>query len=131
MFSLPAHVARFDTRVWARWIHQEEGSLGLDLRETADGAAVEIGGLKPDTQAIAHSAVLEIGLVLTGIVFEKIIGHPSRPLKLRFEAAGSLPEAAQVEIVVTFTKEGSVGLDLTVRTACPCIPKERAQCTAL
>jgi hypothetical protein len=113
------------------------------LRETADGAAVEIGGLKPDTQAIAHSAVLEIGMILTGIgnadvkgfpiefVFEKIIGHPSRPLKLRFEAAGSLPEAAQVEIVVTFTKEGSVGLDLTVRTACPCIPKERAQCTAL
>lgn len=92
----------------------EPGSIGIDLRETENGQNVEVGALKLDTQAMQHRGQLFEGLILTGIgtedvsmwsiddVVDRIIDS-GRPLKLRF---------AQPRITVTFTDQGSVGLDL-------------------
>ena len=100
----------------------QQGSVGLDLREDP-GPSVSIETVKAGTQAMQHAA-LKAGLKVTMIagqdtrgkslddVFDLIIGHPERPLEFRFEGDGGSEPPAAPEIIVTFTQQGSVGLDL-------------------
>jgi RNAse (barnase) inhibitor barstar len=116
-------------------VFTKPGSVGMELKEDTGPQgtrAVSIVSLVPGTQADTH-AELRPGLKVVAVagqdvrgkslddVFDLIIGHPGRPLEFRFEDDGTAPNPpkppprppqAAPEIIVTFTQQGSVGLDL-------------------
>ena len=123
-------------------VFKEPGSIGLELKENAVSLSqrtlsVSIVALVPGTQS-GHHRNLSAGLTLSAVggknvigksldeVFEVIIGHPQRPMEMRFQGSGSaggggrpmMPRATPAaaakhpDIVVVFAEEGSVGMDL-------------------
>ena len=129
-------------------VFTEPGSVGLELQnDDSQGTnAVFIVSLVPATQAMKHRE-LRAGLKVTAVagedvrgltlddVVDAIIGHPQRPLEMRFadgrgtaaNAVGQSVEASAAtpsEISVLFTQQGSVGLDLREDPG-PCVSIER------
>ena len=109
------------SEVWVTFV--EAGPLGVALSPSGTYAGhTEILAVNAGTQATQHSQ-LRAGLLLAavgstltaGLTYEEVISllssTTSRPLTLRFL---SEPE----ELTITFTKEGSLGLDLAQSERC-------------